>query len=62
MTDKTVEQLKEEAFAALREAEKKMHSYASACEVGDEREKAFEIFENIRLAPVSQPPNPFFND
>lgn len=49
-TDQVIESLKNAAFAALRDAEKRMHAYASALDVGDERTKAFEIFENIRNA------------
>lgn len=36
------------ALSALRLAESKMHDYASACELGDERVWAFEMFERIR--------------
>lgn len=46
----TAERLKNEAFAALREAETKMYSFAAFLDVGDERTKAFEVFENIRNA------------
>ena len=42
--------LKDSAFSALRKAEQKMHEYAASLDVGDERTKAFEIFENIRNA------------
>lgn len=49
-TDQVIESLKNAAFAALRDAEKRMHAYARELEVGDERTKAFEIFENIRNA------------
>lgn len=31
-------------------AEKRWHEYASSCEVGPERNRAFEIYENIRVA------------
>lgn len=47
--EKTIEQLRDEAFNALREAERKMHAYASALDVGAARTKAFSCFENIRL-------------
>lgn len=49
-TDQVIESLKSAAFAALRDAEKRMHTYACELEVGEERTKAFEIFENIRNA------------
>lgn len=49
-TDQVVESLKNSAFASLRDAESRMHKYASALEIGDDRVKAFEIFENIRNA------------
>jgi len=49
-TDQVTESLKNAAFESLRDAEKRMHAYACALEVGDERTKAFEIFENIRNA------------
>ncbi len=48
--DREIQALKEAAFEALREAEKKMHAYASALDLGEDRIKAFEIFENIRNA------------
>lgn len=41
---------KEAAFAALREAERKMYAYFISCDLGDERIKAAEVFENIRTA------------
>lgn len=41
---------KEKAFAALRQAEKLMYEYACNLDVGDERTKAFEVYENIRTA------------
>lgn len=41
---------KDKAFAALRDAEKRMYEYACNLDVGDERTKAFEIYENIRTA------------
>lgn len=35
---------------AMREAEKAAHEYARECDLGNERNKAFEIYDNIRLA------------
>lgn len=49
-TEQVIEGLKNTAFSALREAEVKMHTYACELEIGEERTKAFEIFENIRNA------------
>jgi hypothetical protein len=48
--DQIIESLKNAAFEALRDAERRMHKYASALDIGDDRTKAFEIFENIRNA------------
>lgn len=50
MKKKTLEQLQKEAFEALRNAESAMHKYASALDVSAARTKAFNCFENIRLA------------
>lgn len=52
MENKSTEQLREEAFAALLEAERKMHAYFASCDIGREREKAYDIYENIRLAAM----------
>lgn len=48
--DQQISSLRTAAYASLRDAEARMHKYAAALEVGDERTKAFEIFENIRNA------------
>lgn len=48
--EKSIEQLKSEAFEALQKAESAMHKYACALDIGKDREKAFGCFENIRLA------------
>lgn len=48
--EKTKDQLKKEAFDALRAAESAMHKYAASLELDEGREKAFCCFENIRLA------------
>lgn len=42
--------LRRAAFDALRDAETKMHAYACSLDIGEEREKAFAIFDNIRNA------------
>lgn len=47
---KPIDLLRDSAFSALRTAEKRMHAYACELDVGPERTKAFEIFENIRNA------------
>lgn len=38
------------AEQALIEATRAWHSYASLCEVGPERTRAFAVFENVRNA------------
>jgi hypothetical protein len=38
------------AFEALKNAEKLMYEYACSLDLGEPRIKAFEIYENIRLA------------
>lgn len=44
------EQLKENAYRLLNEAEVAMHGYAIMCDVGDERTRAFDVYEKIRTA------------
>ena len=39
-----------EALDALKDAEHKMHKYAADCELGKDREFAFEVYERIRTA------------
>jgi hypothetical protein len=48
--EQVIEDLKGAAFASLQDAEKRMYKYACPLDVGEEREKAFEIYENIRNA------------
>lgn len=43
--------LKHQALDALREAEAKMYAYACELDLGEERTRAFEVYENIRNAP-----------
>jgi len=43
-------ELRDKAFKAIKEAERAVHAYACALDIGEERTKAFEIFENIRTA------------
>lgn len=53
ITDKTEKlvALKAEANAKLLEAEKAWHAFACELPVGRERERAFEVYENVRTAP-----------
>lgn len=41
---------REAAHAALNEAEVAWYRYAGLCEVGDERVRTFEIYQNVRMA------------
>lgn len=45
-----LEPFRTEAHRALDEAERAWHTYASVCEVGDDRTRAFDVFENVRCA------------
>jgi hypothetical protein len=47
MNKEELANLKEIRDSAMRTAEKAAYSYACACEVGNERTKAFEIYENV---------------
>lgn len=42
--------LKAQALEKLREAEKLMYDYFCACDIGPERTRAHEVYENIRNA------------
>ena len=44
------EKLKSDALEAICHAEMTAHIYACNCEIGPERERAFQVFENIRTA------------
>ena len=46
----TKDKLRKEAQEKLHEAEKAYYTYAAYLPIGDERVKAFEVFENIRNA------------
>jgi len=50
MTKEELKELKEDALNTLDDAVGKLHKYACACDLGDERIWAFEVFENARLA------------
>lgn len=43
-------QLRLAAYARLMEAEKAWYAYFADCEVGYDRERAHEVYENIRCA------------
>lgn len=45
-----VDSLKDLAMQSHRKAEQKWHAYACNCDIGPERERAFQIYENIRVA------------
>lgn len=51
MSDLNTPELKQTAFAKLREAEKALHEYACACDVGPERTKAFDLYEIVGCLP-----------
>jgi hypothetical protein len=46
----TLEDLKAKRNQLMRDAEKAAYEYFCECEVGREREKAHEIYENLRHA------------
>lgn len=46
--------LKDDAFNSLDEAVSKLHKYACECELGEERIKAFAIYQAARLAPRAE--------
>lgn len=45
-----IEWAKERAHKALNEAEKAWHEYAGLVDVGPARERAFQVYENVRLS------------
>lgn len=49
--DPKIVALRQEMYEMLRLAETAAHAYFSACEVGDERTWAGELFDIIRTAP-----------
>tara|TARA_R110000772_G_scaffold181116_1_gene292445 strand:+ start:238 stop:423 length:186 start_codon:yes stop_codon:yes gene_type:complete len=61
MDENELQTLKKNAYKQLAEAEIAMHKYACACDVGDEREKTFDVYENIRRAVTVRPANPLFS-
>ena len=50
MSEAELKALKEDALNTLDDAVGKLHKYASACDIGDERIWAFEVYQNARLA------------
>lgn len=49
-TDPKIVQLRQEAEAARLKAERLWYAYFGECEVGPERIRASEVYENIRCA------------
>ena len=49
-TEQELKKLKEDAFNAHDNAVSLLHKYACACPLGDERIRAFEIYQNVRVA------------
>jgi hypothetical protein len=47
ITQEALQELKAKRNQLMREAEKAAYTYFCECEVGREREKAHEIYENI---------------
>jgi hypothetical protein len=41
---------KEKAHRALNDAENAWYAYAGLCDVGPDRTRAFEVYQNVRLA------------
>ncbi len=50
MSTKSIEELKTEMLTKHQEAEKAAYEYFCECEVGPERIRAGEIYNNIRIA------------
>lgn len=48
--EQQVQCAKTAAHRALDAAEKAWYDYAGLCEVGPERTRAFDVYENVRLA------------
>ena len=46
----TLEELKSDMLAKIREAEKAAYAYFCECEVGDERTRAHDVYQNILYA------------
>jgi hypothetical protein len=50
MSEEILKSLKDERDKAMDDAIKTAYAYFCACDIGTEREKAFEIYENLRTA------------
>lgn len=50
MTPEELKALKDKRDELMRQATAAAHDYAAACDVGDERCHAFDIYENLRCA------------
>lgn len=50
MTEEDLQKLKAERNRLMQEAVSAAYKYCCECEVGREREKAFEIYDNLRNA------------
>jgi hypothetical protein len=48
--DVKLEQMKRELLDAIRTAEKLAYAYFCECPIGDEREYACDVYENLRTA------------
>ncbi len=48
--DRDLDKMKQDALSKIREAEKATYAWACECEVGPERIRAFEIYDNVRTA------------
>lgn len=48
--EEQITKLKEIALERLHEATAAMYDYARECDVGEERTKAFEVYERLRIA------------
>lgn len=50
MSEQELKALKDKRNQLMREAEKAAYEYFCECEVGVEREKAHDVYENLRTA------------
>jgi len=50
ITEEQLKALKAKRDGLMREAEQAAYAYFCECEIGTEREKAHDIYENLRLA------------
>lgn len=52
-TEEELKKLKEKAFEKLQDAVSSLHEYACECDLGDERIKAFAVYDAARRAPLA---------